>query len=122
MALPVTIIFEAHGTTLDNEAHKASGWSDVELSALGKQQSKEMGERYANETFDAVFCSDLKRSIDSARTAFADRKFDIRTDRRLRECDYGDMTEQPSAVVDPEKPKHIDEPFPNGESYTQTSN
>ena len=32
----ITIIFEAHATSLDNEAHKASGWNDVALSALEK--------------------------------------------------------------------------------------
>lgn len=41
----VTIIFESHGTTIDNEKHLASGWADVELSELGVKQSKEMGEK-----------------------------------------------------------------------------
>lgn len=31
----VTIIFEMHSTSLDNEKHLASGWNDVELSELG---------------------------------------------------------------------------------------
>lgn len=42
----IKIIFEAHGTTFDNEAHLSSGHNDVELSPLGIQQSKEMGIRY----------------------------------------------------------------------------
>lgn len=121
MSLLVTIIFEAHGTTVDNEAHRASGWNDVALSSLGEKQSREMGERYRHETFDAVFCSDLQRSIRSAKIAFADRDFNIRTDPRLRECNYGTMSGQPSSAVDPEKPRHIDKPFPKGESYTQTT-
>ncbi|NCO25008.1 hypothetical protein GW901_00575 [Candidatus Parcubacteria bacterium] len=37
----VTIIFEAHGTTLDNEAHLASGHYDIVLSPLGEKQAKE---------------------------------------------------------------------------------
>ena len=116
----VNIIFEAHGTTLDNEAHLSSGWNDIELSPLGMQQSKEMGERYASEHFDAIFCSDLKRSLDSAKLAFGDR-FPIIADKRLRECNYGDLTRFPSVEVDAEKPKRIHDPFPNGESYEQTS-
>lgn len=36
----VNIIFEAHGTTFDNEAHLASGHNDVGLSPLGESQSK----------------------------------------------------------------------------------
>ena len=116
----VTIIFEAHSTTKDNEAHLSSGWNDVELSELGLKQSKELGERYAKENFDAVFCSDLQRSYKTAEIAFGDR-FEIIKDRRLRECNYGDLTRHPSGEVDIEKPNHIKSSFPNGESYEQTS-
>ena len=116
----VTIIFEPHGTTFDNEAHLASGHNDVALSPLGEKQSEEMGERYKGAHFDAIFCSDLKRAYTSAEIGFGN-KFPIIKDPRLRECDYGDFTQHPSSEVDPEKPKRIETPFPNGESYNQTS-
>ncbi len=118
--MAVEIIFESHGTTYDNEAHLSSGHNDVALSPLGIQQSKEMGERYKDAHFDAIFCSDLQRSYKSAEIAFGD-KFPIIQDARLRECDYGDLTQHPSSEVDVEKPKCINTPFPNGESYEQTS-
>lgn len=117
----IKITFEAHGTTLDNEKHISSGNFDVGLSPLGVQQSKEMGARYAKRDFDAIFCSDLQRSYKSAEIAFEGRDFSIFQDVRLRECDYGDMTRKPSSVVDAEKVDRIAEPFPNGESYTQTT-
>ncbi len=117
----VTIIFELHGTTLDNEAHLSSGHYDVELSELGKRQAKELGERYKNDNFDAIFCSDLQRSYQTAEIAFVDRGFAVIKDSRLRECDYGDLTRHPSQEVDREKPNRITVPFPNGESYEQTS-
>ena len=60
----LTIIFEAHGTTYDNEAHLASGHNDIALSSLGIQQSKEMGERYKDDHFDVIFCSDLQRAVE----------------------------------------------------------
>jgi alpha-ribazole phosphatase/probable phosphoglycerate mutase len=116
----ITIIFEAHGTTFDNEAHLSSGHNDVALSSLGIQQSKEMGERYKNDHFDAIFCSDLQRAYKSAEIGFGN-KWPIIKDDRLRECDYGDFTQHPSEEVDIEKPKRINTPFPNGESYTQTT-
>jgi broad specificity phosphatase PhoE len=116
----ITIIFEAHGTTFDNEAHLSSGHNDVALSPLGIQQSKEMGERYKDAHFDAIFCSDLERAYRSAEIAFGD-KFPIIQDKRLRECDYGDFTQKPSEIVDAEKPKHITVPFPRGESYIRTT-
>lgn len=59
LKLMVTVIFESHSTTLDNQVHLSSGHFDVDLSELGVKQSKELGERYKNENFDAIFCSDL---------------------------------------------------------------
>lgn len=115
----ITIIFEAHSTTTDNEAHFASGHNDVELSELGLQQSRELGKRYADKHFDAIFCSDMQRAYKTAELAFGD-KFPIIKDARLRECDYGDLTQKPKELVDTEKPSHITTPFPNGESYEQT--
>jgi broad specificity phosphatase PhoE len=116
----VTIIFESHSTTIDNEKHLASGWNDIELSSLGVEQAKDLGARRSKEKFDAIFCSDLQRAYKTAEIAFGDT-FPIIKDQRLRECNYGDLTQHPSAEVDPEKPKRITEPFPNGESYEQTS-
>ncbi len=115
----ITIIFEAHATTTDNEAHLASGHNDVELSTLGLQQAKELGERYAGKHFDGIFCSDMQRAYKTAEIAFGD-KFPITRDARLRECDYGDLTQKPKELVDAEKPDRITVPFPNGESYEQT--
>lgn len=117
----VEIIFESHGTTTDNEAHRASGWFDAELSDLGAAQGKELGERYQNEKFDAVFCADQKRASDTAGLAFEGREFPIVIDSRLRECNYGDLNHHLSSEVDIEKPKRIDVPFPGGESYNQTN-
>lgn len=116
----VNIIFEAHSTTLDNEAHLSSGQFDVALSLLGEKQAKELGQRYKDENFDAIFCSDLQRSYKTAEIAFG-KSFPIIKDKRLRECDYGDLTRHPSEEVEPQKVNHIREPFPNGESYEQTS-
>lgn len=117
----IKIIFESHSTTFDNEQNLSSGHNDVELSELGIKQSHELGERYANENFDAIFCSDLQRSYKTAEIAFAGRNFKIIKDKGLRECDYGDYTQKPSDFVHDEKPKRISEPFPNGESYEQAT-
>jgi len=135
--MPIKLIFEAHGTTYDNEAHLSSGWNDVDLSPLGEKQSKEMGERYRNDHFDAIFTSDLQRTWRSAEIAFCKNKvgklytdddflktecrFPIIKDKRLRECDYGDLTQKPSETIDAEKSKHITMPFPRGESYMRTT-
>jgi len=117
----LTIIFESHATTVDNEAGLASGWADCELSTLGEKQAAELGQRYQNENIDVIFCSDLQRSYQTAEIAFADRNLPIIRDKRLRECDYGELNRQTSEAVNKEKLKRISEPFPGGESYEQTA-
>lgn len=117
----MTIIFESHGTTIDNEQDIASGHADVELSALGEQQARELGERYRGTLPDAVFCSDLQRSYRTAEIAFAGKSVEIIRDARLRECDYGKYTQQASDEVDKEKPNRVFTPFPGGQSYAQTT-
>ncbi len=116
----VTIIFESHATTEDNEAKLAAGWYDVALSELGEQQARQLGERYINQPFDAIFCSDLQRSYKTAQLAFGD-KYPIIQDGRLRECNYGDMNRAPKDAVDAYKIKAITFPYPNGESYLDTA-
>lgn len=117
----IRIIFESHGTTSDNEAGLSSGWYDVGLSELGKKQAKELGERYKKNNFDIIFCSDLQRSHKTAEIAFKGKNILIVKDRRLRECDYGDLTRRPSEELEPAKKRYITKPFPNGESYKQTT-
>ncbi|MGD0577039.1 MAG: histidine phosphatase family protein [Candidatus Staskawiczbacteria bacterium] len=114
----VKIYFVAHSTTKDNEAEIASGWKDVELSDLGVQQSKELGERFKDIKIDLICCSDLKRAVDTVRIAFGNR-IPIIIDKRLRELNYGDFNGEPSKTVSSMKDKAIKEPFPNGESYDQ---
>lgn len=111
----VRITYFVHGTTTDNETHRATGWLPGELSELGIQQAKELGNQVADKKFDVVFCSDLQRAVDSAELGFGD-KYKIIQDERLRECNYGDMngcTHSFKNTMD----DYVDNAFPNGESY-----
>jgi broad specificity phosphatase PhoE len=113
----LTIYFITHATSLDNEAKRASGHYDVALSPTGESQAREAGLRYADQVFNAVFCSDLQRSYQTAAIAFAGRHLNIIQDARLRECDYGDLTRHPTAEIEAWRVRAIAEKFPNGESY-----
>lgn len=115
----VTVWFESHGTTPDNEARRSSGWGDVDLSELGRRQAAELVERCRDRGLTAIFCSDLQRSVKSAIPLANALRLPIYIDSRLRECDYGDMEGAPSSVVETERPNRISKPFPNGESYKQ---
>ena len=113
----MTLWFETHATSLDNEAQLASGWFDVALSPLGELQARELGERRRDTGIAAVYCSDLRRSYDTAEIAFAATGVPIVRDARLRECDYGAMTRQPTALVEAQRLNAIETPFRDGESY-----
>lgn len=115
------IIFEVHATSIDNEAQLASGHSDTDLSATGIKQAEQMRERYQNSGLAAVVTSDLKRASRTALIAFRRTDTAVIEDVRLRECDYGDYTKKPSKQVKAIKTKYISEPFPNGQSYEQTT-
>lgn len=112
----VKITYFVHGTTTDNEKHISSGWHDVELSELGVSQSIELKEQTKNKKFDVIFCSDLKRAVDSAKLTW-EGVYPIIPDARLRECNYGKYNAQSSSVVEPMQEKMITERFPEGESY-----
>jgi alpha-ribazole phosphatase/probable phosphoglycerate mutase len=114
--MAIAITYFVHGTTTDNEKGISSGWYDVELSELGRKQSLELRDKIDVHKFDVVFCSDLKRAVESAKLTFED-SVPIVIDARLRECDYGDFNAKPSSVVEPLQEKAIHERFPNGESY-----
>ena len=66
--MSVKIIYFVHGTTYDNASSKCSGWKQVELNELGKEQAENLGKNNKYE-FDIVFTSDLIRAINSAEIA-----------------------------------------------------
>lgn len=108
----IKIIYFVHGTTYDNASGKCSGWKQVLLNDLGKEQAVKLGEINKNRKFDVIFTSDLIRAIDSSNLAFPN--YDKIIDSRLRECNYGlyDGGDKSKVVYE----EHIDKPFPNGES------
>ncbi|MFH0999467.1 MAG: histidine phosphatase family protein [Bacteroidota bacterium] len=114
--MSIKITYFVHGTTIDNEKDISSGWSDVELSKLGIKQSIDLKNQIKDKKFDIVFCSDLKRAVDSTKLTF-EGIVPILIDDRLKECNYGIYNGKPSAVVESLQEKHIIERFPEGESY-----
>ena len=107
----IKIIYYVHGTTVDNINKLCSGWKDVDLSELGIKEASELSSK-TKYSFDILFTSDLKRAIHSSNLAFPNIK--KITDKRLRECNYGELDGKDKKLVKYED--HIDIPFPNGES------
>lgn len=109
--MSVEIIYFVHGTTYDNASGKCSGWKQVELNDLGKEQAINLGKN-TDYKFDVLFTSDLIRAINSSKLAWPE--IDSIQDARLRECNYGDYDGEDKSLVVYEN--YIDTKFPNGES------
>lgn len=115
--MPLTIIvFETHATSVDNEAGRASGWDDVDLSPAGERQAAELGVRHAVALPDVVYASDARRAVRTAQIAFGGR-VPVVCDARLRECHYGSLTGAPTSLIDTARGSHVATAFPDGESY-----
>jgi broad specificity phosphatase PhoE len=119
MFVSIEVVFETHSLTTDNEDGLATGWLDGCLSETGKRFAAELGERRRDASLAAVFTSDLRRAVETAEIAFGNSAIPIHEDERLRECNYGLLNGMPVERLNRERLRHIEEPWPEGESYRQ---
>lgn len=115
--MPLVLIYETHSRSIDNERGIATGWLPGELSVSGREFAVELGRRWRDTELAAVYTSDLRRAVQTAEIAFADRDIPVISDRRLRECNYGTLNGAPVARLAAERAQHIDTPYPDGQSY-----
>lgn len=83
------LLLVRHGTTELNAAHMFQGFSDIELSDVGRQQAEKLRDRLAAEKIDVVYSSDLRRAVLTARTIASKHQLDVITCPELREINYG---------------------------------
>lgn len=115
--MSVEVVYETHSTTEDNEAGIATGWLPGRLSATGRGQALELGNRRRDDGITVVFTSDLGRAVETAEIAFAGAGLPIVHDVRLRECNYGELNGTSGPAHD--RAEHVDIPYPGGESWRQ---
>jgi len=61
------LILTRHGETVENTQEIIQGHLPGRLSALGKIQAKKLAKRLRDEKFSAIYSSDLKRAMDTAK-------------------------------------------------------
>jgi broad specificity phosphatase PhoE len=87
----VTKIFIVrHGATDWNHTKRAQGQADIDLNAEGRKQSIKTARELSDEDIVAVYSSDLKRAIDTARPIADAHGLEVVTDPRFKEIDQGD--------------------------------
>ncbi len=115
----MSIVFETHAWSEDNDHGRASGWNHSRLSPKGRVLAAELGDRRRDDGITAVFTSDLRRAVETAEIAFADTDVPILHDWRLRECNYGTGNGMPAIELHHDRSTHLDHPYPGGESWSQ---
>lgn len=62
----LNIYLVRHGQTYYNIYNKLQGWSNSPLTTKGKEDAARVAERLKEVHFDAAFCSDLARAVETA--------------------------------------------------------
>jgi alpha-ribazole phosphatase len=84
----IRLILIRHGLTDDNLKKRYCGFLDTGLNKTGRAQVKEIKSKFKGLKIDKVFCSDLKRSWQTARIIFG-KRCEIVKKASLREIDFG---------------------------------
>ncbi len=61
-----TVFLIRHGTTVLARENRFAGSTDVELSEAGRSQAEKLGRRLSGTKLAAVYCSDMRRTLDTA--------------------------------------------------------
>jgi alpha-ribazole phosphatase len=115
------VVLVRHGETIGNVKGIVQGQSDTPLTERGMASTLRKAKKITQLDFDAVFCSDLSRTVETLKLiqqeipglpepVFA---------RELREIDFGILTGRLKKDIMPtilEHKKAPDIPYPNGES------
>jgi broad specificity phosphatase PhoE len=85
----MNLLLLRHGETVFNAQDRAQGFSDSELTELGRRQAQALANALAKETLDAVYASDLQRAMDTARIIAQPHGLSVQADPGLREIHQG---------------------------------
>jgi len=115
-----------HGKTEWNEAGRYVGRSDIGLSAFGLREVEALGQRLAGERIDAIYCSNLKRAVQTAQVIASGRDVELMICEELREMDFGEFEGLTLEEIRQRHPefdwwtaRDADMQFPQGESVRQ---
>ena len=84
------LIIVRHGETVQNVQGVCQGQSEGYLTENGINQAKKLGIRLKDKKIDAVYSSDLIRTVDTAKHIIEYHpELDLKLDKRLRERNFG---------------------------------
>ena len=83
------LLLVRHGNTKLNSAERFWGQTDVELGADGVKQAKQLRDRLAAQKIDAIYTSNLSRTVATAEIIASRHQVDIITCDELVEINFG---------------------------------
>jgi alpha-ribazole phosphatase len=121
------LLLVRHGTTEYNSDRRFMGHSDIELSNTGRWQIERLGNYLKDGKIDAVYTSDLKRTMNSARIITGDRDLGIISCPELREMNYAVCEGLTYSEIDRDYPDVAEKcthftlelEFPDGEKFRE---
>ena len=90
--METTIYLVRHGETIDNARQIMQGQTQGCLNEQGREQAQQVAQRLADEAFDAIIASDLRRAIQTAEIIAVPHGLPVSTTPLLRERDWGSFT------------------------------
>ena len=94
-----------HGATQLSAEDRFAGAVDVELSEEGKYQAARLAERLADDSIEAVYCSPMKRTVQTATILAMPRHLPITQRDGLREIHHGHWEGMRRADVEAQFPE-----------------
>jgi len=122
-----TIYLVRHAEAEGNLHRRIHGWYDSLITDNGFAQIKALEARFRDILVDAVYSSDLYRTMATARSVYVPKGLELHTDPQLREVHMGDWEDKTWGQVRHEEPDAMDafnrsDPAwqaPNGEGLGQ---
>ncbi len=103
--MPTELLIIRHGKTAWNIEGRLQGSQDIELHPIGMRQAEALAERLQNETFTALYSSDLKRAAQTAERIAQRTHHQIRFHRGLRERNFGIFEGMTGAEIEAQYPE-----------------
>ncbi len=90
------LVLARHGQSEGNAHNVFTGWRDLPLTGRGRQEARAVAQALEAEkiALDAVFCSRLRRTVETAEIVVATlgKPIPVFSEEALNERDYGDLT------------------------------
>ena len=93
--MSTTLYLIRHGQTEANFNKTHSGWGDVMLTEMGKEQARRIGRVLEKISFDKIYSSDLSRARDTKELALPGVECDLCP--LIREINVGSLAKRPIA-------------------------